>query len=347
VAFALPLIFLASWAHAQGFTSPTLAWIVNRANIATTGPGFSHLGYVYPPLPVLLALMVRGAFPLAILTCLFMGATLAILVRRTGLSQIVVLLPLVAVPAMWYAASELLAQVVAMTFLALALQGFIQFATYGETYGGFIAGLALAVSYAADPGALLYAGVMCLFVPLIGDARLRGHLSAPIGVSAVLVFPCVAMAASWSFLLWKFTGTWPGNLAYAPNAHVLAFPYGVAGGLGRALVAAVADLARAPLYVAAAVLLAVRRRMLIAGVGLVLPVLALALALWLGFDYSPVTSFFMLTVLAVTVITEHHLMDGRVAWLLLAAAAIAQVIVAIAWPPESAGFAAWQHAVFG
>jgi Kef-type K+ transport system membrane component KefB len=83
------------------------------------------------------------------------------------------------------------------------------------------------------------------------------------------------------------------------------------------------------------------------GVGLVLPVLALALALWLGFDYTPVTAYFMLSVLAVTVISEHQLMESRVAWLVLAAAVVAQVIVAVAWPPYSAGFSAWQHAVFG
>jgi hypothetical protein len=56
----------------------------------------------------------------------------------------------------------------------------------------------------------------------------------------------------------------------------------------------------------------------------------------------------MLSVLAVTVITERHLMDRWVAWLLLAAAAAAaQVIVAVVWPPVSVGFSSWQHAVFG
>jgi hypothetical protein len=347
VAFALPLIFLAVWANSRGFTSPSLAWIVNRSHIATTGPGFSHLDYVYPVTPVLLALIVPGgAFALAILTCLFMGATMSILVHRLGFTRTVVLLPLVAVPAMWYAASELLPQVIALTFLAVALGGFIQFAQYGETYGGFICGLALAVSYSADPGALLYAAVMCAFVPLISTDRYHGDPQAPIGVCSVLVFPCVAVAASWSFLLWKFTGHWPGNLAYSPHADVLGFPYGVLDGLGRSLAAALADLARAPMYVVAAVLLAIHRRVII-GVGLVLPVLALAIALWLGFDYTPVTAYFMLTVLAATVISENQLMGSRVAWLILAAAAVAQVVVALVWPPYSAGFSAWQHAVFG
>jgi hypothetical protein len=62
---------------------------------------------------------------------------------------------------------------------------------------------------------------MALFVPLLGADRYRGSLEAPVGVAAVILFPCVAMAACWSFLIWKFTGNWPGNLGYAPNAHVL------------------------------------------------------------------------------------------------------------------------------
>lgn len=325
------------------------AWIVRRAAIAARGPGVSQLQYVYPPLPVLIALALPGgALALAIVTCLFSGATMAILLRRVSrLSAAVVLLPLVCVPAMWYLASQLLPQVIALTFLAVALQGFISFAAYGETYGGFIAGLALAVSYAADPGALLYAAIMCLIVPLISAEHFRGARSAPIGVCAVLVFPCVAMAASWSFLLWKFTGDWPGNLAYAPNAHILAFPGGIIPGMRHALVTAVLDVLRVPLYLAAAVLISPRRRHA-AAAGLVLPVAGLGLALWLGFDYSEVTAYFMFTLLAAAVITLFGLTDSRAGRVALVAAALVQIaIAAFAWPPESTGFDMWRHVLFG
>lgn len=318
--------------------------------MATRGPGFSHLQYVYPPLPVLLSLvMPGGSLALSIVACLFSGTMLAYMLWQAPNGwSLVLLVPLAAVPAMWYLASQLLPQVVAISFLAVALQGFIRFAAYGETYGGFIAGIALAVSYSADPGALLYAGVMCLSVFLTGAGRYRGNLEAPVGVCAVLVFPCVAMAACWSFLLWKFTGDWPGSLAYAPNAHVLAFPHGVLPGLGRGLIAAARDTGRTVVYPAAAVLLMARRGTRIFGAGLVLPVLALAVALWLGFDYSPVTAYFMLTVLAATVITEHRLLDARLfRWILIAAIIVQVVIAAAVWPPDSAGFDEWRRALFG
>jgi hypothetical protein len=349
LALALPLLGFAIWAHQVGLAAPTLQYVEHRASQVTAAPGLSHLDYVYPPLPVLLALLLPGGpFGLAIVACLFSGMMLAYLVRRIGFSRdLLVLLPMVAVPAMWYTASNLLPAVVALTFLAVALQGFIRFATEGETYGGFIAGLALAVSYSADPSALVYAGVMCAAVPLIGAARYHGDPQAPIGVCAVLVFPCVAAAACWSFLLWKFSGNWPGSLAYSLNADVLGFPDGILGGIGHAVTATLTDLARSELYVVAVVLVGVRRQAPAFSAALVLPVVALALGLWLGFDYSSVTAYFLFTLLAVTVITQFSLMEDRVAWWILVAAVGAQVIIAIAWAPASPGFSVWSHHLFG
>ena len=345
---AAPLLFMAVAAYNRGFASPGVLWTENRATVAVSGPGFSQLSYVYPPLPVLLAvIMPKGGLSLPVCACLLSGLMAAILLRRIGLLRSLVLgLPLVLVPEMWYTASELLPQVAALTFLAVALQGFIQFAVYGETYGGFVAGLALAVSYSADPGALLYAGVMCLFVPLIGTARYKGELTAPFGIGAVLVFPCLAMAGIWSILIWKFSGHWPGNLAYSKGADVLGFPQGVLGGLWQALQTAGGDLARSVLFVTAGVLLCLRRRTVVVGAGLLLPVLALALALWLGFDYSPVTAFYLFTLLAITVIAEFKLMDNPRFLPVIIVASVAQVIVASKWLPPTPGYSTWQALMF-
>lgn len=346
--FAAPLLFLAITAHDRGFESPTLKYVVDRAHLATTGPGLSHLQYAHPALPVLLSIILPGdQLSLAICACLFSGLMGSVLVMRLGLARATLLgLPLIAVPQMWFMSSELLPPVVALAFLAVALFGFIQFASYGLTYGGFIAGLALAASYTADPGALLYAAVMCLFVPLLGAERYDGDPKGPVGASLVIAFPVVAMAVTRSFMVWKFSGTWPGDLHYSPNAHVFEFPYGMVGGIWHALGSAFADTARSTLYVAAGILLLMRRHTVLLGAGLLLPVLALALVLWVGFDYTAINAYYMFVLIAIAVVANHHLMDIPRYATVLGIGAVVQVIIGIKLLPPTPGFLVWQHLMF-
>jgi hypothetical protein len=120
----------------------------------------------------------------------------------------------------------------------------------------------------------------------------------------------------------------------------------VAGGIGPVITSALQDLARCVVYWVAAILLVLRRGTILVGLGLALPVLALAVALWLGFDYSPTTAFFMLTLLSITVVTQHQLMDTPRTIVVIAVAAVAQVIGANLWVPASPGFTVWQHLMF-
>jgi hypothetical protein len=343
--FALPLAGLALWAHHQGFADTELALLERQADLTKAGgPDLSGLRYAYPPLPILLALVLPGGtLALAIVTCLCSGATLLYITQRLHrrLSLVitaVLLAPLVAVPVMWYMASQLLAPIISLSFLAIALDGFVRFAAYGETEAGFAAGIALALSYCADPGALLYGAVMCLFAPLISHLRYHDDSSATTGIGAVLFFPIAAAALSWAFLVWRFSGTFPGSLHYAAGARVLAFPSGVLGGLAGAAGTALIDLLHAPLYLLAVALFARPA----ARLGTALPVIALIAALWLGFAYSEVTAYFMFTILALTAIA-HSPAQRLQRWLV--ATAVLQLALAIAWPPTSLGFSAWVHAV--
>jgi hypothetical protein len=341
---------VAAWAYHRGFTSQSLRHIEARAGrTADGGSGLTGLRYADPPLPVLLALILPGGvFTLTVLTCLCSGTMLfytgrSLLRRIPAAESAVLLLPLVGVPAMWYIASQLLPAVIALTFLAFALEGFIRFAAYGETDGGFVAGIALALSYCADPGALLYAVVMCMFAPLISHFRYHDDPVATVSIGAVLIFPILAVTAGWTFLVWKFSGTFSESLYYDPSAHLLDFTGGVTHNLIQALGAAATDLAHVPLYVCAGVALAFRRPL--AAVGLLLPALALTIARWLGFAYTPITAYFMFTLLGLTVIAHSVPRDDRRLRWILAAAAAAQVVLAIWWPPHSAGYASWLRAI--
>jgi hypothetical protein len=345
---SVPLIALAVWAGHRGFAAPSLQWVVHRGQVAVSGYQLTRLDYVYPPVPVLLSrILPGGTISLAICTCLLSGVLAASLLMHFGLRKaLVVLLPLAGVPAMWYASSEALPQVFSILFLAVALFGFLRFFTYGETAGGFIAGFALAAAYSSDPSALVYAVVMCLFVPVVSYRRYHGDPYALVGVCAVLAFPCVAMLISWSVLIVTFTGHWPGNLDYAPGAHVLAFPDGVAGGIWPAVRSALAGVGRSVAYLTAALLVAFRARRPLQALALILPVLGLAIMIWLGFAYNQVAAFYLFALLTVSVVEYHELLDRRVDWAILLTVAVLQVGVAIVWTPLSVGYVHWLHLLF-
>jgi len=263
------------------------------------------------------------------------------LLRRTAAPAVIAMvLPIVAVPTMWYAESEFLGPVSALAFLAIALHGFVRFTVHGQTEAGFVAGLALALSLCCDPGALLYGLVMCAFAPLISHARYKGRHSAA-AIASVLSFPVLATALGWVFLVWKFSGAFPGNLDYQSGTHLLAFPDGVAGTLLGSVRAAGWDLLHVPLYFAAAAILCYRRPAALAG--LLLPILALVTARWIGFTYGQTAAYLMLTILALVTISEAGPRRFQKA---LAVVALAQLALALAWPPASTNFTIWAHLVF-
>jgi hypothetical protein len=343
---ALPLIGLALWSYHRGYTYPGLALLVHRADlIRAGGADLGGLRYGYPPLPTLL-LLALPSDPLApsIVTCLssalLLGYVITRLQRRTSVATtIVLMLPLVAVPVAWFADTQFFAPVMALAFLAVALDGFIRFAADGETDGGFVAGIALALSACCDPGALMYGLVMCAFAPLVAHSRYRGARSAG-AIAAVLCFPTVISGLGWLYVVWKFSGSFPGSLDYEVGAHLLSFPAGVGHGLWTSFTSVMTDLLHVPLYLAAAALLGYRKR--VAVLGLVMPLAALVVALWLGFVYTSVVGYLLLKVLALVTISD---IASRRFEPALAVAALAQLALAFAWPLSSAHYSQWVHLV--
>lgn len=334
-------------AHSRGFTAPQLALIEHRAALVRAGGAdLSGAGYGYPPLITLIALVLPASpLSLAIAACLFTSAVLGyvgrLLRHRVSAAGTAALLaPIVAVPAMWYAGSQFLGPVAALAFLAVALDGFIRFTARGHTQGGFTAGIALALSLCCDLGALMYALAMCAFAPLISHAKHRGSRYAATAVTAVLGFPVAAATGGWLFLVWRFSGTFPGSLSYEAGARLLSFPGGAAAALAAAARAVGWDLLHVPLYPAAAALLCYRRPRAV--IGLVLPVAALAAALWLGFVYSQTAAYLMFTILGLITVSETA---ARRFELPLALVALAQLSLALTWPPASAHFADWARLV--
>jgi hypothetical protein len=344
--FALPLIGLAVWAQYRGFNHPELRLLEHRASLVKAGGAdLEGIRYGYPPLPTLLALALPGnPLALSIATCLcsavILGYAAARLLRRVSVfTTIALLLPIAAVPVMWYTASQLFAPVAGLAFLAVALDGFVRFTAHGETEGGFAAGIALALSFCCDPGAVMYGLAMCAFAPLISHSRYRSTHSAA-AIAIVLFFPIAAVVAGWLFLEWKFSSFSSGSFDYAAGAHLLTFPSGAAAALVSAARSTGINLLHVPLYFVAAAALCYRRPA--AALGLLLPIAALTAALWLGLEYPQAIAYLMFTILALITISDTAPRRFEPA---LTAAALGQLALAFAWPLTATYFSQWLHLV--
>jgi hypothetical protein len=341
--FAIPLIGLAVWAEVAGYSHPELTLLLRRASLVQAGGAdLSGLRWAYPPIPTLLSLMLpHNELSLAIVTSLcsavILGYVTRRLMRRVSLAATVVLvLPLVAAPVMWYAASQLYAPVLSLAFLAVALDGYVKFTVDGETEGGFVAGLALAVSFLCYPGALWFVLVMSAYAPLLSHVRYQGKRSAA-AIAGVLAFPTVGTAACWILLVWKFSGHFP-DLRYATGAHPFVIQGSVAAALWQAVRSVGIVLLHVPLYFAAAALQYNRRPLAV--FAMAMPIIALVLMLFIGYVYGPILSYLMFTIVALITISD--LAQPRFERP-LAVAALAQLVIVIVWPPHTDAFSLWVH----
>jgi hypothetical protein len=345
-ALAAPLLALAVWADRHGFRSPGHLLYAERAGqVAAGGPALAGLRYAYPPVPTLLASVLPGG-PLALcaVAALFAAtASQAIWERLAGRRvpvplRVLLLLTLVAVPAVAYASSEAVAVVAALSLFVVALEGFTRFTAGGETDGGFTAGLALGLAFGFDPVALVYAVALGVAALVFGRARFRADPAAGPATVLVLAFPALFGAAAWTFLEWRFTGTAFGTVA--DNPDVLAFRHGVLTGAAAAVRDTAGFVLHVPLYLVLGVLFASRRPA--AAVGYAVPLLGLAVTVWVGLRYSAVTAYSLLTLIALMTIRRR---TSRPVRLVLAVVAAGQLVLAWRWPPASPAFDQWLDAV--
>lgn len=341
LALAAPLVALGVWADRRGFVATGHGLFLEQAaRVAQGGADLDGLGSAYPPVPVLLAgVLPGGALALSVVAALFAGVTLHLtgeqLLRR-GFGWPVVaglVLPVFAVPAVAFAASQGMAAIASLSLLAVALQGFVWFVVDGDTDAGFVCGLALAATFFVDPIAVFYALALGLAAWFFATDRLRAAPSAAPATVAVMVFPTVFVALAWAFLEWRFTGQ--ALSLVATNPDLFMFPAGVLGGLGAALTVGAA-LLHVPLFLAVALVYAVRTP--VALVGYAVSVLASVLAVWVGLRFTPVTAYVLFTLVALMSIPRR---GGRGLSRALAAVGVVQLVLAWVWPPTSPGFEQW------
>jgi hypothetical protein len=343
---ALPLIALGAWAHYRGFASQTHQLFVAQAEVvAEGGPELGGLGVAYPPVPTLLAgILPGGTLALSVVAALFAGLTLHLvweqMIRRDYpvVVQVGLVLPVFAVPAVAYFASQSVAGIASLSLLALGLQGFGRFTVDRNTEAGFTTGLALAAAFAFDPISVFYALALGCAAWFFARDRFRTESSGAVATVAVIVFPTVFVVLAWSFLQWRFTGSAVHISATQPD--YFSFPDGLLGGLGGAATTVGAALLHVPLFVAVGIVYALRTPLAL--VGYLVSVVASVVAVWIGLRYTPVTAYVLFTLVALTSIPRRC--RPRTLGVLAGVGAV-QLVLAWVWPPMSPGFADWLAAV--
>jgi len=294
--------------------------LVDRAGLIKWGS--SHLAFLsraYPPLPTAIASVAGTTFVLALVGALGAGIVLESIAFRLamrGFPLWAVLLLTAAVganPAFARIVSGDLTLFLTIGFLVLALDGFMRFAYRGHTHGGFQAGLSVGMATLCNPTAALCAVGFAAAAPLIARHRFATERAAGRATAGVLLFPTVAGIAGWIFLCWRFAGApiqWLRNVA--PS---LGFP----GGAGVSAESAIDHVTRAaaatPLFLLALIFL-VAARNTAAAVGSCLPMLCVALALWLGLPFTTGATAVVLTIVGL------FTLPGRPSRLVVAAGCI-------------------------
>lgn len=255
--------------------------------------------------------------------------------------KVLLVVGIMATPSAWFVITQDVAAVMGLCLLVVAIDGFERFAMDGHTIGGFVTGLALGAAVLCDPAAVLYALALSAAAPLIAIARYRGSPGVTQATLLVFAFPTVAALGAWWFVEWRFTGS--AFHTVRNDLDLFAFRGGLGETIVRELRRLVGVIGRSPLFVAVAIVMALRRPISMLG-GYLLPLLALLLGWTIGLVYPDVLAVVLLATLAAMTIPERI---GRGDHLLIAAGVGAQLVVAWTWLPTAFVVQPWLDRLFG
>lgn len=216
LALATPLALAAWLAWYNGYQDSANQDLAVRSQVLDWGSAdLAFIDRGYPPLPLGIASLVGGStLALGLIGAGLGGIMLHALVERLvqwGYSWYAVIgitASLGATISFPLAATTDLASFMALTFCVLAINAVIRFVQQGETIGGFHAGLYVGLAAACAPFAFGFAIGLVGAAPLLAHRSLRGQPQAERAVAALLALPTASAFLGWSFLQWRFTGSW-------------------------------------------------------------------------------------------------------------------------------------------
>jgi hypothetical protein len=344
LAFSLPYIVIAVRVYGEGYRDAANTALHQQSALIHWGSSdLSFVAHVYPPLPTAVAALLPNAMSLGIVGALAAGGMLqAVTARLANHGYPVPIALLLAAtlggsPSFAFTATTDLASFMGLAFLVFSLDGYLRFVFRGQTHGGFQAGLAIGAAGLCIPAATICALGFAGAAPLLARHRYRGQ-QAGRATASVLLFPTVAGVLGWIFLCWRFAGSPLGWLRQvAPEMWNGA---GSLDHLHAALTTVGPPLLLTPVFVAAVVLLALRRRALQA-LGICLPLACIIVALWLGL---PFPSASVAIVLGVVGLLSLPVRPSRRLLVIIVLIALAGLAAKWAYP-ASAALQGWEHAL--
>jgi hypothetical protein len=345
LAFSVPYIGLAIAAYRHGYSDSANAALERRSVLIHWGSSnLSFVGHVYPPLPLAVAALSPNAVTMAVIGALAAGSIIEILASRLAsrgypLWAVLVLVAMFgASPSFARTATSDLSAFMALSFLALALAGFIRFAYRGETHGGFQAGLAIGLAGLCDPAAVVFAIGFAVAAPLIAHQRFRSERAAGRATAAVLLFPTAAGISGWIFLCWRFSGSPLGWLRSA--APDLWHEPTALAHIGHSLHEVLLPMWLTPVYLLAVLIPLAQRRARVAA-GVAMPLVFILIATVIGVPLQPAS---IAVVLGVAGLTSLPNRPSRT--LLTIILVVAGAGLAAKWGyPAGAQLQAWERAV--
>lgn len=348
---SVPFFGLSLLALGQGFLSTSHAHLIALALQIIDRGQLELIAFSYPPLPLALATLSPQAAALSLLAALTAGTLTWLLwrglapTRLPGVVRAVLVAGVIGTPPLLFTGTQTISGVLTLLLLLVAWHNFVRFVSYGETWGGFVAGLMLGLGFYINAYAVAYALIFSLITPLL---LRRTRSSIPVSVQSiitgmlVILFPALLAGFIWSYLNWLFNDTVLA-LVTAPDS---AFIQLVEPGLDAfdnwriTLRQTAIEVLYQPLLLATGVivLLRARERLLL----LICPLLLVLGARLIGLNYPPTLAVGTYGIFALALLPP-----GLRGWWsgLLIPAAVAGVIVSYAAPLPQTELTRWRTVI--
>ena len=229
VGFSVPFLAVGLASGALGLLSNQHAHLLAKALLARDTGRLEAIGFLYPPLPFLLAFVFPSSWALVVLDALAAGATAWLLwagLQRTQFgvwTRVALLLGALATPWVLFLATQQLSDMLVLHLFLVAWYYYLNFVRLRHTWSGFAAGLVLGLAFFAGFYALVAALALAALAPLFSPLEAHSAPAARLAQALVLLFPALWAWFSWSYTAWTFTGGWFQYLR-DPAAPVVLLP---------------------------------------------------------------------------------------------------------------------------